>query len=147
MLNATIQKLLCVYLYIGIFCVSIFLFAGCSSSRLAEEPSMEQPGYGNAPTLSGLTISPNPAVSGKIVTLITTYVDPEADLHSGLAIVSVNGEDLLSSAFHAVYPSGILTIPFTISHYTRQSDIYVSLKIRDDAGNLSNAVSAVLSIR
>lgn len=146
-MNATTRKLLCVYSYVGIFCASIFLFSGCSSSRLSEDPSMGQQGYGNAPTLSNLSALPNPTSNGNIVTLTTSYVDPEADLHSGLAAVSVNGENLSSIAFQAVYPSGILTIPFTVSHYTRQSDISISLKIRDDAGNWSNAVSTVLSVR
>lgn len=146
-MNTTTRKLLCVYAYIGIFYVSIVLFPGCSSSRLAEDPAMGQQGYGNAPTLSNLSASPNPTRNGNIVTLTTNYVDPEADLHSGLAAISVNGENLSSVAFRAVYPSGILTMPFTVSHYTRQSDISISLKIRDDAGNWSNAVSTVLSVR
>jgi hypothetical protein len=146
-MKTTTRKRLCAYSSIGIFCVSLVLFSGCSSSRLSEDPSMAQQGYGNAPTLSNLSASPNPTSHGNIVTLTTNYVDPEADLHSGLAAISVNGENLSSTTFRAVYPSGILSIPFTVSHYTRQSDISISLKIRDDAGNWSNAVSTVLSVR
>ncbi|MCP4399157.1 MAG: hypothetical protein GY801_17885, partial [bacterium] len=103
--------------------------------------------YGTAPTLSGLSASPNPAESGSVIQLHTTYMDPESDLRSGLAAISVDGENLSSIAFRATYPSGELTLPFVISFYSRPSDLHISLKIRDDAGNWSNAVSKTIFIR
>jgi hypothetical protein len=92
-------------------------------------------------------VSPNPTHAGSIVNLNSSYVDPDADLQYGVAAVSVNGEDLSRIAFRSTYVSGVLSIPLPVSHYTRQSDVQITLRIRDSAGNWSNAVSTVLSIR
>jgi hypothetical protein len=119
-------------------------------SACIHQPSQEpapQIDLGTAPTLSGLSASPNPAESGSAIQLSTNYVDPDSDLHSGLAAISINGGDLSSIAFRSTYPSGLLTLPFTISPYSRPSNLHISLKIRDDAGNWSNAVSMTLLVR
>ena len=134
-------------LCLWICCLSIILFSGCARDRSSENLSPEPQDLGTPPTLSSLTVSPNPTTAGKIVILTTNYIDPNADLHSGLAAVSINGENFSNIAFRSTYPSGILTLPWTIEHYTRQSDMTISLKIRDDAGNWSNVVSTVLSVR
>ena len=99
------------------------------------------------PTLSGLRASPNPSESGRVIQLTTSYVDPDSDFTSGIAAISIDGENPTSTAFRATYPSGVLNLPFVISAYARPSNIRISLKIRDDAGNWSNAVSTTLLIR
>jgi hypothetical protein len=81
------------------------------------------------------------------VNLSSSYVDPDADLQYGVAAVSVNGEDLSRIAFRSTYVSGVLSIPLPVSHYSRQSDVQITLRIRDSSGNWSNAVTTMLSIR
>ena len=119
-------------------------------SACVHQPSKEssaQVDYGTAPSVSGLSASPNPATSGSLIQLNTNYVDPDSDFQAGLAAVSIDGGDPQTIAFRATYPSGILTLPLSISPYSRPSDLRISLKIRDDAGNWSNAVSMTLRIR
>jgi hypothetical protein len=127
-------------------CVGMLMLAGCAWSPLPGGGS-SYPGPGTAPVLSGLSISPNPASPGSIVNLSSSYVDPDADLQYGVAAVSVNGENLSRIAFRSTYVSGILSIPLPVSHYSRQSDVQITLRIRDSSGNWSNAVSTMLSIR
>jgi hypothetical protein len=81
------------------------------------------------------------------VNVTASYIDPDADLEYGVAAVSVNGGKLSRVAFRSTYISGVLTIPVPVSYYSRSSDVQLSLSIRDSAGNWSNSVSTVLSIR
>jgi hypothetical protein len=108
-------------------------------------PSKQGPG--SPPTLSNLSVSPNPTQAGSIVNLTMSYVDPNADLQFGVAAVSVDGGNLSRIAFQSTYISGILTIPVPVSYYSRSSNVQISIKVRDSAGNWSNTVSTVLSIR
>ncbi|MBD3309313.1 hypothetical protein GF339_23150 [candidate division KSB3 bacterium] len=125
----------------------VLLLAGCANFGGGQTPPGGGSGYGTPPALSNLAISPNPSSAGRIVNLTTTYVDADADLHFGVAAVAIDGKNLSRIAFHSPYPSGVLTIPFAISYYTRPSDIRITLKVRDSYGNWSNAVSTVLSVR
>jgi hypothetical protein len=132
------------------FCLGLCSLMLLTLSACIHQPSQDssaQVDYGTAPSLSGLSASPNPATGGSIIQLNTTYVDPDSDLHSGLAAVSIDDGDVSRIAFRATYPSGVLTLPLSISPYSRPSDLRISLKIRDDAGNWSNAVSMTLLVR
>lgn len=135
------------YVSIALCCLIVLLFSGCTTINFPGTTPSPGQGPGRAPTLSNLTISPNPTVGGRVVHLSTSYLDPDADLEFGVAAVSVNGGKLSRIAFRATYPSGILTIPMIVNYYSRPSDLQISLKIRDSSGNWSNAVSTVLSIR
>ena len=129
-------------------CIGIMLLSGCAwlpSSGGGSSPG--NPGPGTPPALSGLSVSPNPTYSGSIVNLSCSYIDPDADLQYGVAAVSVDGESLSRIAFRSTYVSGVLTIPLPVSHYSRQSDVQITLRIRDSSGNWSNPVSTVLSVR
>lgn len=133
-----------------IFCLGFYSLMLLTLSACIHQPSQEpsaQTDNGTAPTLSGLSASPNPTKSGRVIQLHTNYVDPDSDLHSGLAAISIDGGNLSSIAFRATYPSGLLTLPLPISAYSRSSDLHISLKVRDDAGNWSNAVSMTLFVR
>lgn len=133
--------------YVFLCCLVALAVCGCSRINLpGTSPSTGQTS-GTSPTLSNLTISPNPTYVGNIVNLTTAYLDPDADLGFGVAAVSVDGKSLSRIAFRTTYPSGMLTIPMAVNYYSRPSDVSISLKIRDSSGNWSNAVSAVLSIR
>ncbi len=142
-----IQRIRVKELFFCFCCLLALLFSGCSVYTSGQHETEPPADYGTPPTLSGLTISPNPGNPGMVVTLTVNYVDPDSDLSSGVAAISVDGEELSSLVFRATYPSGVLTLPFTLSQYTRPSDRYVVLKIRDNSGNWSNAVSAILSVR
>ncbi|MCP4396067.1 MAG: hypothetical protein GY801_01980, partial [bacterium] len=75
-------------------CLSLCSLMVFTLSACTHQPSQEasaQADYGTAPTLSGLSASPNPAESGSVIQLHTTYMDPESDLRSGLAAISVDG--------------------------------------------------------
>lgn len=128
-------------------CIGMMMLVGCAWSPFPGGVSPGYPGPGTAPMLSGLSISPNPACPGSIVNLSSSYVDRDADLQYGVAAVSVNGEDLSRIAFRSTYVSGVLSIPLPVSHYSRQSDVQITLRIRDSSGNWSNAVTTMLSIR
>lgn len=130
--------------YLSLCCLILFTLSACSH-RLSQEPMPVD--YGSAPSLSGLQASSNPAQSGSVIQLRTQYVDPDSDFHAGVAAISIDGGEPESISFRATYPSGLLTLPFSISPLTRPSDLHLSLKIRDDAGNWSNAVSMTLQIR
>ncbi len=134
-----------VVLYIG--CIGITLLSGCAWLPVPGGSSPGYPGPGTPPTLSGLSVSPNPTYPGNIVNLSSSYIDPDADLHYGVAAVSVDGKSLSRIAFRSTYVSGVLTIPLPVSHYSRQSDVQITLRIRDSSGNWSDPVSTVLSIR
>ena len=130
-----------------LICLGMMIVSGCSRFPF---PGGGKPGYngaGSTPTLSGLSVSPNPTVPGSIVNLTTSYVDADADLQYGVAAVSVDGENLSRIAFRATYVSGWLTIPVPVSYYHRQEDVRITLRIRDSAGNWSNAVTTTLAIR
>ncbi len=132
---------------LSLWCVGSMVLSGCA---LLQPPDMPTPGgqtEGFPPTLSTLSVSPNPTLPGTIVNLTTSYRDPDADLQYGVAAVSVDGGKLSRIAFKTTYPSGILTVPLAVSHYSRASDVTIVLKIRDSSGNWSNPVSTVLSIR
>jgi hypothetical protein len=79
--------------------------------------------------------------------LNVSYNDPEGDLQYGVAAVTIDGGALSRISFRSTYVSGVLTIPLAVSHYSRPADMQVLLKIRDSAGNWSNAVSTTLSVR
>ncbi len=144
-----IRRIPRIALCICVCCLGIMSLAGCTGFLSSQVPYPGAGGQGGtiAPTLSNLAVSPNPASSGTIVNLTVTYTDPDADLHFGIAAVSVDGGKLSRIAFRSTYQSGILRIPLAISHYSRPSNAAIVLKIRDSAGNWSNAVSTVLSIR
>ena len=135
-----------VVLWIG--CIGIMLVHGCA--WLPVPGGGNSPGYpgpGTPPALSELSVSPNPTYAGSIVNLSSSYIDPDADLQYGVAAVSIDGGSLSRIAFRSTYVSGVLTIPLPVSHYSRQSDVQITLRIRDSSGNWSNSVSTVLSIR
>jgi hypothetical protein len=136
-----------IMLYACIWCLGMVFLAGCGMYQGPETPSPGNQGAGSPPTLSNMSVSPNPAQAGSIVNVTASFVDPDADLEYGVAAVSVGGGSLSRIAFRSTYVSGILTIPIPVSHYSRPSDVQIALKIRDSAGNWSNAVSTVLSIR
>lgn len=132
--------------------IGLMLFAasGCAwvhdrvSQNDSDERGIVMPG--TPPTLSKASVSPNPAAAGNLVTLTANYSDPDADLRSGLAIVLLNGQEMPPISFRTLYSSGIVTLPVPISSYARASQMFVTLKIRDDCGNWSNAVSAVFAV-
>ena len=146
-MNTIARKARFVTCCIWLCCLGIAFLSGCTKGQAPEAPPSGGQLYGTPPTLSSLTISPNPTSAGNIVHLSTTYIDPDADLHRGFAAISVNGENLSRIDFRATDQFGTLTLPFTVSHYIRPSDVNISLKIQDTQGNWSNAVSAVLSVR
>lgn len=143
------QKMRQNMLIVCLCCLGIFLCSGCAIPQMPWQgtPYTETPRPATPPTLSNLTISPNPTCAGNIVRLFTTYVDQGSDLQSGMAAVSVNGTVLSPISFRATSPSGVLEIPMPVNYYTRPSDVQILLRIRDAGGNWSNTVSAVLSIR
>ena len=147
MMNAMARKARLLTYCVWLCCLGLTVLSGCTRGQAPEALPAGGQGYGTPPSLSSLTISPNPTSAGNIVQLRTIYVDHDADLHQGVASVSVNGENLSSIDFRATEQSGILTLPFRVSHFTRPSEMNISLKIRDNQGNWSNAVSAVLSVR
>lgn len=133
--------------YLFLCCLIALVVYGCAGINLpGTSPSTGQT-TGTSPTLSNLTVSPNPTNVGSIINLSTMYLDPDADLGFGVAAVSVDGKSLSRIAFRTTYPSGMLTIPMAVNYYSRPSDVRISLKIRDSSGNWSNVVSTVLSIR
>lgn len=143
------QKIFRLALWIGFCWIGIIIVSGCT---MYQYPGQQTPGSGTGfsstpPTLSNPSISPNPASAGSIVNLNVSYVDPEGDLQYGVAAVTVDGGELSRISFRSTYVSGVLTIPLAVSHYSRSADMQVILKIRDSAGNWSNAVSTTLSVR
>lgn len=128
--------------------IGLVAMAGCVTYQLPGGGGTgQQPGTLRAPTLSNLTVAPNPATAGSIVNLRTSYIDADGDLYYGVAAVAVNGAELSHISFRSNYTSGILTIPLPISYYTRPSDVQLTLRIRDSSGNWSNPLTTVLSIR
>lgn len=134
--------------WIWMLWIGLIAVVGCVSYRLpGGGTSGQQPVTLRPPTLSNLTISPNPAIAGSIVNLTAMYVDADGDLHYGVAVVAVNGTELSQISFRSNYASGILTIPIPVSYYTRPSDLQITLRIRDSSGNWSNPVTTMLAIR
>jgi hypothetical protein len=123
------------------------LFSGCAMYQSPGGSSPGGLGLGSPPTLSSVSVSPNPTYPGSIVNLTAAYMDPDADLEYGVAAISVNGGKLSRIAFRSTYISGILTIPIPVSYYSRSSNVQISLSIRDSSGNWSNTISTVLAIR
>lgn len=128
-------------------CIGILLVSGCAWSLVPGGTPPAYGGPGTPPALSGLSVSPNPTSAGSIVNLSCSYVDPDADLHYGVAAVTVDGANLSRIAFRSPYVSGVLTIPVPVSHYSRQADVQITVRIRDSSGNWSNPVTTLLSIR
>ncbi|PIE33946.1 hypothetical protein CSA56_09680, partial [candidate division KSB3 bacterium] len=124
MITKTAQKIRMLTLSICLGGLLTLFISGCSMYR-HEQPERKELDYGTPPEIFGLTITPNPASPGTTASITVNYVDPNSDLASGLAAVSIDGGRLSSIAFRATYPSGILTLPFVVSHYTRQSDMRV----------------------
>lgn len=137
--------------WIGLCGIGMIMFSGCMAYQYPGQPTPSPgpiPGYSSTPpTLSNPSVSPNPASAGSIVNLSVSYVDPEGDLQYGVAAVSVNGGDISRISFRSTYVSGVLTIPLAVSHFSRPSNLQILLKVRDSAGNWSNAVSTTLSVR
>lgn len=135
-------------MYLCCWCLAMACVAGCISYKI---PGSTVPGQQmnptRPPTISNIAISPNPTRAGSIVNLTVAYVDPEGDLQFGVAAVSVDGGPLSQIAFRSTYISGILTIPIPVSYYSRPADMQITIKIRDSAGNWSNALSTRLSVR
>jgi hypothetical protein len=133
--------------FVCLMCLGVMSVSGCAWSPFPGGSMPGQQGPGSAPTLSGLSVSPNPTAPGSIVNLTTSYVDADADLQYGVAAVAVDGEDLSRISFRSTYVSGWLTIPLPVSHYSRQANVQITLRIRDSAGNWSNLVATTLAIR
>jgi hypothetical protein len=146
-MNKMCRRILQVMLYGWMWCLGMAFFSGCAMYPSSGGYSPGRIGPGSPPTLSNVYVSPNPTYPGSIVNIMASYVDPDADLEYGVAAVSVNGGKLSRVAFRSTYLSGILTIPVPVSYYSRSSNVQISLSIRDTAGNWSNTVSTVLSIR
>ncbi len=136
-------------LIVGAACLAaVMLTAGCALYSIEDPvPPDQATGAGSPPTLSNLSVSPNPTCAGNIVNLAMSYVDPDADLQFGVAAVSVNGGELSRIAFRATRVSGLLTIPVPVSYYAQPADVRISVAVRDSAGNWSNRVATTLSIR
>jgi hypothetical protein len=150
-LRKRMKKMVCkkrgFLLWIGCF-VAIMLNAGCALYSIEDPvPPDQATGAGSPPTLSNLSVSPNPTCAGNIVNLTVSYVDPDADLQFGVAAVSVNGGELSRIAFRATRVSGLLTIPAPVSYYAQPADVSISVAVRDSAGNWSNRIATTLSIR
>jgi hypothetical protein len=142
------RRILRMMLSLVMCCLGIALLSACTMSPYySGYPAASNQSTGSAPTLSNMSVAPNPAAPGSIVNISATFVDPDADLQYGVAAVSFDGGKLSRMSFRATYVSGILTIPVPVSYYSRPSDVRLALQIRDSAGNWSNAVSTVLSIR
>lgn len=146
-MNNIFRRVLQIVVYMGLCSLEMALFSGCSLSQYPGGSSSGGQGAGSPPTLSNLSVSPNPTYPGSIVNVTVSYIDPDADLEYGVAAVSVDGGKLSRIAFRSTYISGILTIPVPVSYYSRASNVQILLTIRDSAGNWSNTVSTVLSIR
>lgn len=146
-MNMLSRKIRQITLLVCVCVLGTMFFSGCTWFQSPGTPAHGGQGPGTPPTLSNLAVSPNPTYPGSIVNLTTMYADPDADLQSGVAAVSVNGGALSRIAFRTTYPSGTLTIPLAVSYYSRTSSVTIVLKIRDSSGNWSNAVSTVLSIQ
>jgi hypothetical protein len=135
-------------LSLALCCLGIALLSACAMSPYySGYPAASNQSSGSAPTLSNMSVSPNPAAPGSIVHITARFDDRDADLQYGVAAVSFDGGKLSRMSFRATYVSGILTIPIPVSHYSRPSDVRLGLQIRDSAGNWSNTVWTVLSIR
>jgi hypothetical protein len=128
----------------------LLLLCGCAlflpGMFYPNQPQVPQPQQ-HSPMLNSLSVSPNPVCAGSIVNLTAAYTDASGDLSSGVAAVAINGANLSQIAFRSTYTSGILTVPLPISYYSRPSDIQITLRIRDNAGNWSNSVATTLAIR
>ena len=146
-MNKVCRRVLPIMAYVCLCSLGMALFSGCGLYQFPGGASPGKLGPGTPPRLSDLSVSPNPTHPGSIVNLTASYVDPDADLEYGVAAVSVDGGKLSRIAFRSTFISGILTIPVPVSYYSRSSNVQISLTIRDSAGNWSNAVSTVLSIR
>ena len=146
-MNKRDRKIFQGMVYAWICCFGMILFSGCTGYQYSGTPGYNQPAPASPPTLSNLSVAPNPTCPGSIVNLTVAYVDPDADLQYGVAAVSVDGGDLSRISFRSTYVSGVLTIPLPVSYYSRSSDVQIALKIRDSAGNWSNTVTTRLSIR
>ena len=146
-MNKVCRRVLQMMAYMCLCSLGMAFFSGCGLYQFPGGPSPGPQGPGSPPTLSNVSVSPNPTHPGSIVNVMASYVDPDADLEYGVAAVSVNGGKLSRVAFRSTYISGILTIPVPVSYYSRSSNVQLSLSIRDTAGNWSNTVSTVLSIR
>ena len=146
-MNKVCRRVLQIMAYVCLCSLGMALFSGCGLYQYPGGTSPGLRGSGSPPTLSNVLVSPNPTHPGSIVNIMASYVDPDADLEYGVAAVSVNGGKLSRVAFRSTFISGILTIPVPVSYYSRSSNVQLSLSIRDTAGNWSNTVSTVLSIR
>lgn len=146
-MNNVCRRILQILVYMCLCGLGMALLSGCSLYQFPGGSAPNEQGPGSPPTLSNLSVSPNPTHPGSIVNLTASYIDPDADLEYGVAAVSVNGGKLSRIAFRSTYISGILTIPVPVSYYSRSSNVQILLTIRDSAGNWSNSVSTVLSIR
>ena len=134
---------------VGALLFAVVILSGCADikTQLGQEPENVVPPTNTAPTLSTLSASPNPVGAGKSVILTAKYADLEADLQQGLGAISIDGAEPIAISFRTVYPSGLLTFSVPISSYARASDLKMALKIRDDAGNWSNLVSTVVTVK
>ena len=146
-MNKVCRRVLQIFVYMCLSSLGMALLSGCAMYQSPGSSSPGGLGPGSPPTLSNVSVSPNPTYPGSIVNVTASYIDPDADLEYGVAAVSVNGGKLSRVAFRSTYISGILTIPVPVSYYSRSSNVQLSLSIRDTAGNWSNTVSTVLSIR
>ncbi len=146
-MNGISRKIRQGMIFVCVWCLGTMFFSGCARFQIPGASVPGGQGHGMTPTLSNLTVSPNPTYPGSIVNLMASYADSDADLQFGIAAVSVDGGQLSRIAFRTTYPSGILTIPLAVNYYSRASNMRIVLKIRDSAGNWSNTVSTVLSVQ
>ncbi|HWP48265.1 MAG TPA: hypothetical protein VNM22_13965 [Candidatus Limnocylindrales bacterium] len=106
------------------------------------------PSVAAPPSLSSLTITPNPASPGQIVTLTTDYTPGSERITSGtIHIFITNGPSLSPISFRVNGAPKTLHIPVPVNSFTpRSSQLEVNLYVKD-AGGTSNIVSAVLDIQ
>jgi hypothetical protein len=130
------------YLFIGIILSAPY---GCS----LRIPYLYSPPLDLAypPSLSGLTISPNPVSPGSFVTLSTSVSSSDRNKISGTAYISVTNGSSLSPISFRTDEFGELNLSIPINHFTpRGTSIEVIMYVKDSHGNKSNIVSTILDV-
>ncbi len=137
-----INKNLLFWILTGIT-VGILYGCGLRVPLLYSPPSVVAP-----PSLSSLTITPNPASPGQIVTLTTDYTPGSERITSGTIYIFItNGPSLSPISFRVNGAPKTLHIPVPVNSFTpRSSQLEINLYVKD-AGGTSNTVSTVLDIQ
>lgn len=137
-----INKNLWFWIFIGITLGTLY-GCGLRGPFPYSSPSMAAP-----PSLSSLTITPNPASPGQIVTLTTDYTPGSERITSGTIHIFISdGPSLSPISFRVNGTSRTLNIHIPVNSFTsRPSQLEVNLYVKD-AGGISNTVSAILDIQ